>query len=350
MRGIRRMSLFQSVALLTAISLLGCTPGGNTTEGDVVEASESNGSDVREVSYATFYGLSAQEVWNRIEMLDYREIPLEAPEDYYSRVDTGSSEALRSSLHTLISDHDVHAYTGSGDPRDATWTVDVWDIIMVADQNPEDETKVIDLYRNASYDRVHGGTDVYNREHAWPKSRGFDSKSSPAYTDCHHIFACDSGFNSSRSNSFYGEVRAAEAGSVKCTEANLGRGGTTVCNYGIDMDSDPRNDFWQVWSGRRGDVARTMLYMAVRYDGDAPREPDLVLTDDAARQETDCKECYSTGSTAYMGLLDALLTWHEEDPVDQYERRRNTVVYLFQGNRNPFVDHPEWVVEIFGAE
>jgi endonuclease I len=81
----------------------------------------------------------------------------------------------------------------------------------------------------------------------------------------------------------------------------------------------------------------------------AANEPDLELTSDRSEQATYCKQCYSSGGTAYMGLLDVLLEWHAVDPVDNHERRRNTVVYLFQGNRNPFVDHPEWVEDIFGT-
>ena len=113
-------------------------------------------------------------------------------------------------------------------------------------------------------------------------------------------------------------------------------------------DGDGQNDFWQVWSGRRGDVARAMFYMAVRYEGDAPKEPDLELTSDASEQMTLCGDCCLTGETANMGLVDDLLEWHVADPVDDHERRRNTIIYLFQGNRNPFVDHPKWAGALFG--
>ena len=226
---------------------------------------------------------------------------------------------------------------------------------MLADQHPEDETKVLDLYKNGTYDRVYGGTAPYNREHSWPKTRGFDSESSPAYTDCHHLFACDSNTNSTRNDSFFGSVNEASASSEVCTDENLGLGGSTDCNYGTNTDSgfeggDSRNDFWEVWSGRRGDVARAMFYMAIRCEGDAPKEPDLKLTSQTSEQLVSCKECYLTGAVAYMGLLDVLLEWHEADPVDDHERRRNTIVYLFQGNRNPFVDHPEWVNSAFGEQ
>ena len=81
--------------------------------------------------------------------------------------------------------------------------------------------------------------------------------------------------------------------------------------------------------------------MAIRYEGGTHgvtgfAEPDLELTNNRSLIQT-------TGiGTAWMGLLDVLLAWHAEDPVDAKERDRNEVVFVFQGNRNPFVDHPEW--------
>src|SRR5262249_29529320 len=52
---------------------------------------------------------------------------------------------------------------------------------------------------------------------------------------------------------------------------------------------------------------------------------------------------------AYMGMLSDLVAWNAQDPVDAFERHRNDVVYGYQGNRNPFVDHPEWVAMLFSA-
>ncbi len=67
-------------------------------------------------------------------------------------------------------------------------------------------------------------------------------------------------------------------------------------------------------------------------------ETDLVLTDNASLIQT---------TQPYMGYLSVLLQWHLEDPVDAAEMARNDVVESFQGNRNPFVDHPEWVACVF---
>jgi endonuclease I len=100
-----------------------------------------------------------------------------------------------------------------------------------------------------------------------------------------------------------------------------------------------------------------MFYMAVRYEGEVlaldcagsiVHEPDLTLVNDLSLVRTR-NDAWEAGSAAFMGLLDVLLQWHAEDPPDDFERRRNTVVYLFQRNRNPFIDHPEWVEAIFGT-
>ena len=105
---------------------------------------------------------------------------------------------------------------------------------------------------------------------------------------------------------------------------------------------------WETWIGRRGDVARAVMYMAIRYEGDSHgvtgfAEPDLVLTDNASLIQT------TSSSPAYMGMLSAILAWHNEDPVDDLERHRADVVWQHQGNRNPFIDHPRWADCVFAG-
>jgi hypothetical protein len=98
-------------------------------------------------------------------------------------------------------------------------------------------------------------------------------------------------------------------------------------------------DSWEPPSSVKGDIARAIFYMDVRYEAGTNTEPDLLLTEAVHR---------IASTNAHMGRLVALLFWHEQDPVDSAERLRNDRVFsLYQHNRNPFVDHPEWVREIF---
>ena len=90
--------------------------------------------------------------------------------------------------------------------------------------------------------------------------------------------------------------------------------------------------------------------MDVRYEGGShgdtgADEPDLILTND--RELIANSNTGSNDSIAYMGILDTLLQWHRDDPVDQVERRRNDVAFDFQRNRNPFIDYPKWVYCVF---
>ncbi|MFE5278758.1 endonuclease I family protein, partial [Bacillus cereus] len=93
---------------------------------------------------------------------------------------------------------------------------------------------------------------------------------------------------------------------------------------------------WEPPDRVKGDVARMLFYMAVRYESDD--RVDLELNDSL-----------NNGSTPYHGKLSVLLQWHEQDPVDDYERNRNDVIYeKWQHNRNPFIDYPEWAEDIWG--
>ncbi|HEV8293649.1 MAG TPA: endonuclease, partial [Tepidisphaeraceae bacterium] len=98
-------------------------------------------------------------------------------------------------------------------------------------------------------------------------------------------------------------------------------------------------DSWEPPDEVKGDVARALFYMAVRYTGDPTNEPALYLTDNLPQ---------ITSTTNLMGRLTTLFLWNRLDPVDAAERHRNDLVYqLYQHNRNPFVDHPELVEAAF---
>lgn len=257
---------------------------------------------------------------------------------YYAGVNTSSASALRASLHPIIDDSVKIPYTAS--------TTDTWDVLNVADQDPLNTGRILDIYKNTPYTKSPGGNNYYNREHTWPNSLGFpnDGSTNYAYTDVHMLMASDISYNSTRSNKPYDNC------SSGCTEyptlAYNGRGGGSGSYPGNSNWSN--SSVFQVWSGMKGNVARAMFYMDLRYEGgthgvSGAAEPDLRLTDNASL----ITMSGGNASVAYMGMLSTLIQWHQQDPVDTAEQLRNDVIQTYQGNRNPFIDHPEWVACIY---
>jgi len=251
------------------------------------------------------------------------------PPGYYDSAKGLTGKPLRLALHNIIKDHTRLSY--SPDTRN---------VLALADENPEDSDYILDIYKNASYLKT--DTTSWNREHAWPKSYGFpdDLVCNYPYTDCHHLFACDATYNSTRGNNPFDECVG------DCTAYPVEPVEKGYANY-RSSESGPQGS-WEVWIGRRGDVARALFYLDVRYEGGthgitACAEPNLILTNN--REEIVTSDDNIT--TAFMGILDTLIIWHKMDPVDDKERHRNDAVYQYQGNRNPFIDHPEWVIEIW---
>lgn len=272
--------------------------------------------------------------------------PADPPPNYYVTVDVSSAATLRTTLHAVIDDHTRIPYTSGG--------TDVWNVLELADEDPNNAANVLDVYRNASYTKFGAGNAFYDREHIWPNSYGFpdDGSQNYPYSDCHHLFICNSSYNSSRSNKPFDTCGA--GCSEQITEVNDGAGGGSGVYPGNSnwTSGSGATGKWETWVGRRGDVARALFYSDVRYEGGThgitgASEPDLILTDNTsliAASNTGINE-----SVAYMGILSTLLLWHAQDPVDDRELARNDVVYSFQGNRNPFIDHPEWVDCLFGS-
>lgn len=258
---------------------------------------------------------------------------------YYESADATSGAALRASLHAIIKDHTRYPYSsGSG--------IDTWTILEQADEDPNDPKRILDAYRNASYMKV-ATNRPYNREHIWPKSYGFpdDSGTNYPYSDTHMLYLADNGYNGARGVKPYGTCTPLCQEHV--TVLNDDNGGGSGVYPGNSNWTD--GTIWEVWSSRKGDLARALLYMDVRYEGglngitNSP-EPDLVLTDDASLiQGTDT----NTSGTAYMGLLSVILAWNRADPPSDHERLRNEIVFGYQHNRNPFIDHPEWADCVF---
>ncbi|WP_097257445.1 endonuclease I family protein [Streptomyces sp. Ag109_G2-15] len=225
---------------------------------------------------------------------------------YYKNAVGKTGTSLKSSLHTIIS---------SGVTK-LSYSA-LWDALKNTDQDPNNSGNVILLYSGISRSKSLNGGDSgdWNREHVWAISHGDLTTSTGPGTDLHHIRPEDVAVNAKRGNLDFDE------------------GGSTFTNSGgsrADSDSfEPRDAV-------KGDVARMILYMAVRYEGD----------DGFADLEPDDK--VGNGSNPYIGKLSILKKWNDEDPPDAFEERRNQVIYdSYQHNRNPFVDHPEWVDKIW---
>ncbi|CAM4031184.1 endonuclease [Shewanella aquimarina] len=230
---------------------------------------------------------------------------------YYGDAIGKTGAALKASLNQIIKGHTRFSYS------------QVWDGLGYADEDPANSNNVILLYTGRSEPKsnragMSNSLDAWNREHVWAKSHGFPSSSQYAYTDLHHLRPADVTVNSSRSNKDFA------AGGDEISEA--------PGNF-TDADSfEPRDEV-------KGDVARMVFYMDVRYEGnDASGTPDLSVVSGV------------TGNgEALLGDLCTLYRWHQQDPVSDWERRRNNRVFEWQKNRNPFIDNSSWVSEIYGA-
>ncbi len=167
----------------------------------------------------------------------------------------------------------------------------------------------------------------FNREHVWPKSRG-SFKESNAGSDLHHLRPTNADINSTRGNKTMGNVKGVYT-SYKTKALN----GGTVLWYDTDAD------VVEVRDNIKGDVARILLYVWCRW-----QEPNLY--------ENDPNPTVGSGDDANNGLkviesLDTLLQWMELDPVDTWEMSRNDQCENVQGNRNIFIDYPEYAWLLF---
>ncbi len=233
-------------------------------------------------------------------------VQAQIPAGYYDDAIGLQGEELKQSLHEIINDHEIFSYN---DLRDF--------ILRETDEDPNNSNNVILLYtgRSQAKSSFGGGANDWNREHVWAKSHGDFGNTPPAGTDAHHIRPTDASVNSARGNKDFAE------GGQQHSEA-------TGCYY-TQYTWEPRNAV-------KGDVARMIFYMAVRYEG-GDGVPDLEVVDHV-----------NTSPNPEHGKLQKLLDWHLVDPPDDFERNRNEVIYSYQDNRNPFIDHPEFVEAIWG--
>ena len=209
----------------------------------------------------------------------------------------------------------------------------------------------------------HGKNDGTDREHIWPKSRGFgkdpdtneETTAPGARGDLHHLVAGDSYVNSStHSNYAYGFVdKSKPIGDDAGEGFKINDKVVVAGNYrGVSLTLGSGTVF-EPQDCDKGDIARACFYMVARYNNLAGDDdtidggnPNLYLDD-----TTDTTTILSTATKAVSyGILKDLLAWHHLDPVDEYEIHRNDLIYRnFDKNRNPFIDYPEWVDAVWGT-
>ena len=228
-------------------------------------------------------------------------------QDAYGKTGTN----LHAALHGIIREGQLFDYST------------VWTILKEVDEHPDNTNEVLLVYKQEGRSKNNNGgnSGQWNREHVWPRSRGFSGDpdlSKPPSVDVHHIRAADVELNNLRGNKDFVAGGAPVPGAPPSCRTT-------------DTTFEPPD-------ASKGDVARMILYMDVRYQGSRDNEPDLRVVDVAP------------ASGVQVGKLSQLIAWHFQDPPDAFEMRRNDLIYQnWQGNRNPFVDHPEWVSDIWGG-
>lgn len=255
--------------------------------------------------------------------------------EYYKNINSSmKGDTLKVALYNIIKGHTRRSYNTL--EHDMKYTDRNWEV----SPDPNDENPIMwllyadynnDTSKRSDFNHFHGGGSnggvssgyIWNKEHIWARINGVSAnKSGTAYEDLHHLRASDEKLNNTRSNHPF-----ANGGSY--TENHYGT--KSECKFS-GSTFEPADEY-------KGDVARALFYMATRYYNGDGSDANLTLT-----TGTD-----STGGK--WGYLDTLLSWHELDPVDNFEIHRNQLIYEdFQHNRNPYIDHPEYARAVFKNE
>lgn len=248
------------------------------------------------------------------------------PSGYYSTA-TGTGYTLKTQLYNIIKVHTDNGYAG------LYTTYQTSDI----DSFYENDGTILDMYSEKPsstdpYNYSAGSTqrcgtysvegDCYNREHIIPQST-FNS-AAPMVSDAHFITPTDGKVNGQRSNYPHGNVATAT-----WTSLNGGKLGSSGVSGYSGTVFEPINEF-------KGDIARMYFYFATRYENTVAGYPFAMFDG-------------SSNKVFTTAFLNQLLAWHNQDPVSAREIARNNAIYARQNNRNPYIDHPEYVQAIWGS-
>lgn len=253
------------------------------------------------------------------------------PNGYYNGTNGLTGATLKSKLSTIIStgyvtksydsllggypSTDTDKYSTGGYENDGT-------ILDIYSEDPNGKDPYNYRHGQKQCGNYKVESDCYNREHIIPQS--FFSKRSPMVSDMHHIRPTDGKVNGMRSNYPFGKVGNASFTSLNGTKV----GSSSSPGYSGTV-AEPINEY-------KGDVARMVLYFVTRYEDQLSTFTDNQLL----------------AKSKFPGLqqweLNTLLLWHQQDPVSQVEIDRNNATYIYQNNRNPYIDYPNYVTEIWG--
>ncbi len=238
-----------------------------------------------------------------------------APVGYYDSLEGLSGGALKQALQDIIANPAVVRAHNYGD---------VTDILKVADQNPLNSNQVWLMYvetprAKLDFQTTSSNVGSWNREHIYPQSRGGFANATEDTPDGINVWLPTSADDITAGHADAHHIRS-EDGPENSTRSNK--------DYGLTGYNGPAG----TQGSWKGDVARSVFYMAVRYNALSVVNGDIPDT-----------------TIGQLGDLASLLVWNHTDPKDDFELNRNNYIYTWQMNRNPFIDYPDLVDYVFGA-
>ncbi|MEW5675834.1 endonuclease [Flavobacterium enshiense] len=265
------------------------------------------------------------------------------PTGYYNTA-TGSGYTLKTQLKNIITtNHSDQGYA-------ALWTL--YTQSAFRDNYYENDGSLLDLYsENPTGADPYNYTSTsqqcgnytaegqcYNREHLVPQSYFDNFAVDPMKNDPFHVFPSDGKVNGDRNNLPFGKVSTATYTSQNGSK----RGANTVNDF-----SGYSATVFEPLDAFKGDVARAFFYFATRYEDSMD---DFYTSANAATCEAKNMFDGSINKVFSDNFILLLIKWHKDDPVSAKEIAQNNAIYNFQGNRNPYIDHPEYVCNIWTTQ
>ncbi len=256
----------------------------------------------------------------------------QAPAGYYDSAQGLTGYQLKTALKSIItSGHNAHSYDDLYNAYETTDTDYYYEndgtVLDMYSENPTGTDPYNFQHHQQTCGNYSDEGDCYNREHLMPQS--WFGSAMPMKADAHHVVPTDGKVNGMR-----GHYPLADVGSASWTSLNGSKRGACSDPGYSGTVFEPIDEF-------KGDIARIYFYMATRY------ENEIGSWENANSDGSDPVLDGTSDHVFENWYLDVLIQWHNQDPVSQREIDRNNAVYAYQGNRNPFIDHPEWVNAIW---